>query len=192
MNKCVIPLLFFFYSSGFFITVSADSMLKVSEYCVKSKKPFALNLSAPFIPQFFSEPLLKVLANSALLFGNETEAEAISEQQGWATKDIKTIAQKLAAIPFNGEGSRTVVITQGSLPVVVVESGATTEFPVEKLTAEQIVDTNGAGDAFVGGYLAQLVLGKDLATRVRCGIWAGTTIIQQSGCTVPAGKCTFQ
>ena len=49
----------------------------------------------------------------------------------------------------------------------------------------QIVDTNGAGDAFVGGFLAALVEGKDQSTCVRCGIWAATKIIQQSGCTFP-------
>ena len=45
----------------------------------------------------------------------------------------------------------------GSDPVVVVSEGATSEFPVRDLTKEQIVDTNGAGDAFVGGFLAQYV-----------------------------------
>ena len=47
------------------------------------------------------------------------------------------------------------------------------------------MDTNGAGDAFVGGFLAALVEGKDQSTCVRCGIWAATKIIQQSGCTFP-------
>ena len=31
------------------------------------------------------------------------------------------------------------------------------EFPVTSLAKEEIVDTNGAGDAFVGGFLAQQV-----------------------------------
>jgi adenosine kinase len=29
-----------------------------------------------------------------------------------------------------------------------------TEYPVEALPKEKIVDTNGAGDAFVGGFMA--------------------------------------
>lgn len=57
------------------------------------------------------------------------------------------------------------------------------EIPVEKLPADKIVDTNGAGDAFVGGFLAQLVQEKSLETCVRCGIWAARQIIQRSGCT---------
>ena len=101
---------------------------------------------------------------------------------------MKSIALKMATdVPMATEGrKRTVIITQGSDPVVVVDgNGDVKEYPVEKLAADQIVDTNGAGDAFVGGFMAQLAMGKDMETCVRCGIWAATLIIQRSGCTVP-------
>lgn len=174
-----------YYSSGFFLTVSPDSMVKVAEHAVAEGKIFAMNLSAPFLPQFFSEPMLKVMALSGLVFGNETEAAAFAEKQGYETKDVAEIARKIAEIPFKGQGSRTVVITQGADPVVVVENGQTKLFPVDKLSSSQIVDTNGAGDAFVGGYLAQLALGADTETSVRCGNYAAKEIIQRSGCTFP-------
>jgi adenosine kinase len=48
------------------------------------------------------------------------------------------------------------------------------------------VDTNGAGDAFVGGFLSQLVAGKDTAECVRAGNYAANVVIQRSGCTFPA------
>ena len=57
----------------------------------------------------------------------------------------------------------------GSEPVVVVSEGATSEFPVRDLTKEQIVDTNGAGDAFVGGFLAQYVQERRLKKKVSRG-----------------------
>ena len=41
------------YSSGFFLTVSPDSMLKVAEHAGNNGKHFAMNLSAPFLCQFF-------------------------------------------------------------------------------------------------------------------------------------------
>ena len=45
--------------------------------------------------------------------------------------------------------------------MIAVQDGVAKEFPVQKLDADKIVDTNGAGDAFVGGYLAQLVQARN-------------------------------
>jgi len=179
-----------FYSSGFFLTVSPDSMLKVAKHAGETGKHFGMNLSAPFLAQFFKEPMLKVMAHSDIVFGNETEADAFAEAMGYETKDRKEIAKKIAAMPLEGPAprSRVVVITQGSEPVIVVEKDKVTEYHVTKLDSDKIVDTNGAGDAFVGGFLAQLALGKSIKDSVLCGIWCATEIIQQSGCTCPADK----
>ena len=49
------------YSSGFFLTVSAASMLKVAGHAVDTGKVFAMNLSAPFLAEFFMEPMDKVI-----------------------------------------------------------------------------------------------------------------------------------
>ena len=54
------------------------------------------------------------------------------------------------------------MITQGAQPTLVAQDGNVTEFPVLPIAPEEIVDSNGAGDAFVGGYLAQVV--RTLAT----------------------------
>lgn len=61
----------------------------------------------------------------------------------------------------------------------------TVEFSVELLPKEKLVDTNGAGDAFVGGFLSQLICGKDLGECCRAGNYAARIIIQRSGCTLP-------
>ena len=53
-----------------------------------------------------------------------------------------------------------------------------------------IVDVNGAGDAFVGGFLAATAAGKDVETACRVGNWAAGEVIQFSGCTFDkARKC---
>ncbi len=77
------------------------------------------------------------------------------------------------------------VITQGSTATVVVENGVATSHAVEPLAKELLVDTNGAGDAFVGGFLAQLAQGKSTADCVAAGHWAARVIIQRSGCSYP-------
>ena len=46
------------YSSGFFLTVSVDSMIAAGKHCAEAGKTYALNLAAPFIPQFFKDQLM--------------------------------------------------------------------------------------------------------------------------------------
>lgn len=58
------------------------------------------------------------------------------------------------------------------------------EIPAIALPDDKIVDTNGAGDAFVGGFLAMLQDSKPIEDCVKCGIWAATQIIQQNGTTL--------
>lgn len=41
------------------------------------------------------------------------------------------------------------------------------------------------GDAFVGGFLSQLVLDKPIEDCVKAGCYAANVIIQRSGCTYP-------
>lgn len=94
------------------------------------------------------------------------------------------IGKKLVAWPKeNSKRSRIVVITQGQNPVLLIQADSVKEFPVKILPREAVVDTNGAGDAFAGGFLAQYVQQKSLDTCVRSGIWAARQIIQRSGCT---------
>lgn len=77
------------------------------------------------------------------------------------------------------------------MPVLLFRNGKIEEFPVHELSREQMVDTNGAGDAFVGGFLAQYVQKKPFDVCIRCGIWTASQIIQRSGCTFE-GKPAFE
>jgi adenosine kinase len=52
---------------------------------------------------------------------------------------------------------------------------------VPAIEAEKIVDTSSAGDAFVGGFLAQYVKNESIEKAIKCGIWASGLIIQRFG-----------
>jgi adenosine kinase len=180
------------YSAGFFITVSPPSIEAVSNHTATSGAIYCLNLSAPFIVQVppFRACLEATLPNCDFLFGNETEASAYAGAVGWETTDVEFIAIRLSLIPMNQKGGesrkRKVVITQGCEPTVVAINGLVTKYPVTKVDASKIVDTNGAGDAFVGGFLAALSKSKDIAECCKAGNYSASTIIQHSGCTYPA------
>lgn len=99
---------------------------------------------------------------------------------------------KICKLPKQNENrNRVCVLTSGHDPVILAVDGKITEFPVTVVPKEKLIDTNGAGDAFAGGFLSQYIQGKDLSVCIKCGIWAATQIIQRSGCTFE-GKANFQ
>lgn len=125
-----------------------------------------MNLSAPFLPQFYKEQLDSVLPYCDYLIGNESEAIAYAESHGLdvclpapaiitttnspiQNKDIAAIAKAIAALPKkNTVRPRTVVITQGTDPTIVVVGGpepTVLSYPVRPVSTNDIVDTNGAG-----------------------------------------------
>jgi len=172
----------YYYIGGFFLTVSPESILEVAKHACENNKYLMMNLSAPFISQYFSEPMTKCLPYIDILFGNETEAVAFGKLQNFRSEDVKTIAVKTAALEkANKNRSRMVVFTQGCDPTIVVVDGVVTEYPVQPIRAEDIVDTNGAGDSFVGGFLSQFIQGKDVPRCIEVANYAARYIIQQNG-----------
>ena len=78
------------------------------------------------------------------------------------------------------------IITQGAQPTIVATGIPGQEATVElvevpPLDASIIIDTNGAGDAFVGGFFSELAKGSDLTTAVQKGNELGGRVIQRSG-----------
>ena len=179
-----------YYSAGFFLTVSVPSLVKVAEAFVAKNKIVALNLSAPFIVEFFGEQLATALEYADFVFGNESEAAAYGNKNGMG-EDLSKVALVICDLPKkNTSRPRVVVFTQGSKSTIVASEGKVTEYTVEELPKEKLVDTNGAGDSFVGGFLAELVQGKGIEASVKAGHWAARYIIQTDGTTL-TGPCEY-
>ena len=103
--------------------------------------------------QFFAKQFQEVLPYCDIIFGNESEALAYGKANALETTDIATIAKHLQAVPMaGGHSRRTVIITQGKDPTLVVSgaAGDVSSFPVDALDSSLVVDTNGAGDSFCG------------------------------------------
>merc|ERR1712007_392107 len=176
------------YSAGFFITVSTDSMKLAAKEAAASGAKYCMNLSAPFLMQVppFKAFILEIMPMVDFLFCNETEALTYAETEGWETTDIKFIATRISLIPSAKGNHRTVVVTQGKDPTIVAVHGHVTEHAILALPKEKLVDTNGAGDAYVGGFLAALSKGLPVADCCKAGAYSASVIVQHSGCTYPA------
>lgn len=187
-----------FYIGGFHLTVSPEAIAVLGQHAADNNKIFAINLSAPFIPQFFKDPLDKSIPFADYVIGNESEAEAYGESHGIESKDLTEIAKFIAKQPkVNSKRLRTVVITHGLEPTITVtynpatDAFETKEFPVHALESSKLVDTNGAGDAFAGGFIAGVVAGDSLETCVDKGQWLAKLSVQEVGPSYPAEKLTY-
>ena len=113
-------------------------------------------------------PVLRELADRAdLLFGGEEELRLV----GGAGADAAELAESLA-----GDG-RTVIAKLGAAGAVAVAEGRTV---AAEGFAVPVVDTVGAGDAFVAGYLSAHLAGLPLEQRLRRGNACGALL-----CTAP-------
>lgn len=175
----------FFYVGSFHLTVSPEAAETLGREAAEKNKPFVLNLSAPFLPLAFKDPLASIIQYADIVIGNETEAGAWAQSQGWSDadqKDVPKIAKAIAALPkHNSKRQRIVIITQGTDATLLAEGANVRSFPVAKIAESQIYDTNGAGDAFAGGFMAGLVEGKDLPTSIDMGHWLARLSIQELG-----------
>jgi adenosine kinase len=181
----------FFYSASFFLTVSPETSIALGKYASENNKTFAINLAAPFLIQFFWDGKMEeVLKYADIVFGNEDEAATLGTKLGWGS-DLVTIATKLSEYPKIGSKKRLVVFTQGPNATITVQDGKVETFNPIPVPKEAIVDTNGAGDSFTGGFLAAYIQGKSLAESVASGHYCACVCIKQSGCTFP-GKPDFK
>ena len=176
----------YMYIGGFFLPVCIESVLKLVEHACEHDKTVVMNLHATFLCKIFADPKLKLMQYVDVLFGNGDEAREFSKLMDFDTNDIKEMARKTSLLPkLNNHRERVVIFTQGRDPTIVAQSGHVTEYPITPVDPRLIKDTNGCGDAFVGGFMSQLAQGKSIKDCLRCGFYASQVVIQHFGCNYP-------
>lgn len=189
-----------FYIAGFFLTVSPESVAVIGEHvAAHAEKTLCMNLSAPFlleVPLFF-ERFQAALPYVDVYFGNESEARTLAKQMQWHEEtgdDVEKIALALATRTAKKTSRpRTVVFTQGAEPTVVVVGDRQRVWSVHRYGvlpcgADELLDSNGAGDAFVGGFLAMMARGRALDACCAAGNYAAHVVIRRSGCTFDGAR----
>lgn len=182
----------YYYSSGFFLTTDGGptAIEKIGKYASAANKTNIMNLSAPFLPAFFKEQLALSISYADIVFGNENEAGAWAENNGMAEHkhNLKEIALAISNLPKNSPKKRMVVLTNGPKCTVIAQDGVVDEYPVNVIPTEDIVDTNGAGDAYVAGFICGLMYNKSIAECAEYGNYVATAIIKMAGATFPEGN----
>ncbi|WP_166874100.1 ribokinase [Salinibacterium sp. ZJ450] len=131
---------------------------------------FVLNLSpARAVPA-------ELLGLADPLVVNESEASLLAGQPVSSPESAASVARALL------EMSRSVVITLGAAGVVVADADGVRHVDAQRVT---VLDTTGAGDAFVGALVARLADGQDLDAAVLAGVAAGADAVQHVGAQPP-------
>jgi len=172
---------------GYFVIEKFDILKDLVSKFKSLKKEITFTLSATFMVENFYDRLLEISNSSNLIFCNNEEAELFSKVKGEDYEEISRSIHKLLT-PLD----RTLVITCGKNPTFISKWNYQTEqFDfilksfVTHIHGDEMVDTNGAGDAFVGGFLSQYIQGKPFEDCARTGNWAAGVIIRNVGCTYP-------
>ncbi|WP_167139042.1 ribokinase [Diaminobutyricimonas sp. TR449] len=131
---------------------------------------FVLNLSPS------REVPAGLLALADPLVVNESEASLL------AGVPVDSADQALSAATVLAQTCRSVVVTLGGDGVVLADDFGVRHFPAERVP---VVDTTGAGDAFVGALVAVLADGGGLEPAVHAGVSAGAAAVQYLGAQPP-------
>jgi adenosine kinase len=152
-----------------------------------AKKKIAFTLSAPFMVEKFYDKMLLISNQSNLLFCNEEEAFAFAKTKSNNYEEISlaihTMLQPLDRLLIITCGPKPTVISkydyiENRLDFIMMSSAY-------EVGSSEIVDTNGCGDSFVGGFLSQYIKGASIEKCANAGNWAASIVIRNIGCSFP-------
>jgi 2-dehydro-3-deoxygluconokinase len=133
---------------------------------------FDLNYrSALWSPDEAAPALEAAVRRADVVFAGELEAEIV-------TGTADPLHAALALERMNSTHPAQVVIKRGGDGCLARVDGVTIEQPAPTVP---VVDTVGAGDAFVAGYLAELMNGADPAARIATAVATGACAVTVSG-----------
>ena len=155
----------------------------------EQNKKVAFTLSATFMVENFFDRLLEISNQAHIVICNNEEATSFTKLNTECYEEI-ALAMHRQLAPLD----RIIIITCGKDPVITSKYNyERQEFDfvlksyVPFVQEQEIVDTNGCGDAFAGGFISQYVQGKSLEECARAGIWSSSVILRNVGCTYPTG-----
>jgi ribokinase len=153
------------------MVVQAELLPEIIESAVQTASDVGarsiLNL-APYQPLS-----AEVIAQCDPLVVNESEASSLV---GWKVHDVATAALAASQIV---KSTRSVVITIGAQGAYWSDSTDAGHVPAPMVT--DVLDTTGAGDAFVGALAAQIAGGESLKRAVEVGVLAGSFAVRRPG-----------
>ena len=168
---------------------------KLAGMGLDNKRIYGFNLPSTHFIKHFLDDIVKMISFADVVFANFDEASDFCSYYGIPTNMATSeMMKELAKLPkINKNKNRVFVVTAGKNPAWVCEYDFQKEcvkycdsFEIRDVPESLIVDTNGAGDSFAGGFLSQYMRGRSIEECMRAGHWAASMIIQQIGFVIPS------
>lgn len=143
------------YIEGFFLTERSHVCRTIVQRLCKpnSNVTLAVNLSAPYIVDQNIDDVNYLVGKADIVFGNKDEFEVLAK-----CNQINTVIEFICSMNENLDGrNKIVVITDGNQPIEIYTLISNEPFKWETLDVrvvkqQDVIDTTGAGDAFVAGF----------------------------------------
>lgn len=147
-------------------------------YAIRAAKQRGMKVfynPAPMLPEVLGYPIDAV----DVLIVNEHEAQQLTRKDNPADQ-LKAMRDQWPHL--------TVVMTRGAEGVIVCDNTATQTYPA--IPVALIKDTTGAGDTFIGYFIAACLQGCDLGEAAQQGMRAASLCISRSGASesIPTRK----
>ncbi len=147
--------------------VSPEVVLRAVEVAAQNGTRALVNLAPPF------EVTRKLLEQLDPLVVNEHEAAFLLGERVEGVDGALSAASQLLAL-----GPRSVVVTVGKDGAIFSDGESTEHLPAPRV---DVVDTTGAGDAFVGALAASLARDDSLEDAVAYAVRAGAAAVTKEG-----------
>ena len=171
---------------GYFLQEKFDICKRLVEEFKKNNKSVIFTCGAVFMITAHNEKVMEIANKSDMIVGNMEECEAIAGKKGENNEEtLKLVHKKL-----NKNNKRILLMTDGGKGVYVTKfnyDNDNFEFILHSfcnpIKPEEIVDLNGAGDAFLGGFLSQYLQKKSIDICCKAGNIIAGVILRNVGCT---------
>ena len=174
---------------GFFIKENYNLCLNICDAFINAGKYIILTLSDPSMIATYKNEIINIANKSDMIVGSLNAAKKLVEEQSINSINIDNLFKKIYSL-FNDK-SRIIIITVENQGVFCSKYDSNTRieehfqtFPY-RIDPSEIKDFNGAGDAFLGGFLSQQMLNQTFENCCRLGNKAASVVIKNFGCNFP-------
>jgi len=182
------------YLTGYFVASSPEASLEICRYAAEKGKIVALSLSATYICQFHKSTILQLLQYVDYLFANEDQLLTFAREHSMKdTDNVESCSQQIARLPKINSSRRRIVLTQNGETSCLVAQGYNKIRLFMGTDQEKTPSLDGSGifDAFVGGFLSQILQGMPLEEAIEIGYRSCSSMIGVAANTVPRDICSF-